>query len=221
MITTEDFCILDKEEYRQEEQDFIIREKDKQEKFIMDLKIKLDNKYLFNLFCKKVKNSDKKNKNRDTDNSKLLYLSFTNFPDGVYLEICGDRLICHIIELKKNPKNKLDSIGKQFMSAKLHLISLFAIMDIDMSCVSFKYYVAYIRDEKTKVETYNEINPFYKKIVSGTSQDLPIRLKKWEESKIIAGVGKYTFEEEVSKVKMEFVENLNGYDMYYTEYNFI
>lgn len=213
MILEEDLCILNSEEYYQETTDFFITEKDKKNGFIMDLKVNLKEKSIYNLFCKIIKG-------RKEDSCKLLFMSFQNFPDGIYLEINEGDIICHIVELKKNPQGKLPNIGMQFMSAEYHIRSLFSIMEIDFSTVKMFYYVGFIKDDISKVDEFNRKSTSVKKVIPGVKQEKPKRIIDWENSIVSACIGKYNFRKEVIKVKLNFVEQRNGLDYFFEEITF-
>ncbi|MGE7942806.1 hypothetical protein ACQKNB_12030 [Lysinibacillus xylanilyticus] len=215
MILEEDLCILHSDEYCKIENDFNLVERiDKGDKTIMDLKINVNQKNLYSIFCKTGKNGNKE------DNSKLLFMSFLNFPDGVYLEIKDDCIICHVIELKKNPKGKIPNIGKQLMSAKYHIISLFSIMGIDLNKVEIYYYIGYVRDDEAKADEYNKKMKM-KKIIPGTLQVRPQKLVDWDNDIITSKWGKYTFREQFKKIKLNFKQQIDGFDYFYEELDFI
>ncbi|MGB5946204.1 hypothetical protein [Paenisporosarcina sp.] len=208
MITLEDLSILNVQEFKEENSDFIIREKDNN--FIMELSVNSVEKKIFNVFSKKT------NGKKQNDNSKLIFLSFLNFPDGVYLEVEDSLIKCHIFELKKTPvsSTKLNLICKQFLSAKFHLISLLSIIEIDMSKVEFLYYVAYVNDIE-KRDRFNLTQP--RKVVSGESVSTVRHIEDWLNSKLELKLGRYIFSEEISKIQMDHEQNIDGIDIYRKE----
>lgn len=197
MIKLEDLYFLNEDEFKREDTCFLIQEVDKENKFIMDLDVSINENTFYKFFCKKSKSG------KDEDNCKLRFLRFLNFPDGIYLEISDDFVKCHIFELKKSPTKKLNKISKQFLTARFHLISLFAILGIDMNKVKFFYYVGYVND----IELLEKVNlGSTKKVIPGRPMSHPKEIKDWLENKIEIKLGSQVFQEEIFKIQMDTME---------------
>lgn len=121
---------------------------------------------------KDQESESKGDKSKKSTSSSIPFLTLNSFPDGIFLEITHDFIpTFHIMELKRNPINHIDTISKQFLSAYIHCNFLNSILHFDKSPV-YKYYVVYneeIVNSSKKVikinEVYNTIRP--RRIVPG------------------------------------------------------
>lgn len=208
MISTEDLIIMNESEYEIEVEKISIKEIEKNNKAVMEIEVDINTKTIYKVFCKKDQNQQHK------DQSKLIFLSFQSFPDGIYLEVNDDSIVCHIYELKTSPvsSDKLNKISKQFLSAKFHLISLFSILEIDLSKIEFRYNLGYIKGFELKDYYNSQRNP---KVITGQSLILPRHLRDWMDSKLSFNIGKHTFNESFNKLKMDYVEMDQRNNKYY------
>lgn len=211
MITTDNLLLIDSEEYELIGLDVPIIEKDKDNKFIMELNMKFskeENKKIYRFFIKSKK----------VDDSRIKFLSFLTFPDGIILEVFPNGINCHIVELKKSPRNKLEKIGAQFLSAKLHLTAMFTILGVPVDDnVKFNFYVAFNNDKKTSQEKFNTISPVKKVTPGAPVVRIDKRIEEWENSVIYFSIGNAKFRETVQKVKLDAVDSIGEFSKTFKE----
>lgn len=208
MISSEDFNILNENEYELINGNFSVIELEKNNNIIMDLTVDVVDKNIIKVFCKKDQN------NNEVDQCKMLFLKFQNFPDGIFLEVTDSLITCHIYELKKSPTSSknLDKISKQFLNAKFHLISFFTIIGIDLSNIIYKYNVGYVDELNIQAKFNMQNSP---KLIPGEAATLPRHIKDWVDSKLSFTIGKHIFEENIIKLHMNFShENARGKKIY-------
>lgn len=97
------------------------------------------------------------------EHSKIKFLSYNNFPDGVIIEkISKTDYKINVLELKRNAKNHLRKIPMQLHSGILHAISVIRLNEVYL-------------DKKNKILDTNEVNITYELFIcSGKKINQPM-----------------------------------------------
>lgn len=206
MFTINDLCLLDAEEYLEVVDKIDIKEQQKD--FIMKITVETRGKRFFDLFCKKNGNGVR------IEESKIKYLRLNNIPDGFLMEIQSEKVVFHIFELKKTPRNQLLKIGRQFHSANMHIESICANLNIAPENYEVKYYVGFTKDESSIQKRFNEVSQIGPKILSGVESETATRADKWLNNKVYNNISHINFEVDVTKIKVPFIKEVHNTEIY-------
>ena len=153
------------------------------------------------------------------EHSKIKFLCYTEYPDGVFIKQMGKGIYkVIIVELKKNATNHLDKIPKQLHSGLLHAISLIELShtvidgidnitseDID---ITYDFYVG---------SASPEIRELHKKTVPGTLSPKQKRYTYYLNNEVYHCIKKdKILNFIIKKIQFEKIENQYGYEEYYS-----
>jgi len=94
--------------------------------FYMDLELIFPKDWKMYRVAEPIKNIP----NKFDENAKIKFLTYSKFPDGVFIRKFSDtQYKIYVIELKKNAKNKLAEIPIQLHSGVLHAISMIQLSE--------------------------------------------------------------------------------------------
>ncbi|MDM5246334.1 hypothetical protein [Lysinibacillus sp. G4S2] len=144
----------------------------------------------------------------------MRFLSFNNFPDGIYFEYCTGKFInFHIFELKLNPLNQYPKMAKQFKAGSIHCEMLARILGVENQ-YSIKYYTVYSKLE-VKTSMYNYLNPPRADPGTDTTQVKKISdeiMSMWKHSETCFNMGNITENIKFKKIAIEDIgRDTKGY----------
>lgn len=208
MINNKYLEILKTEEFQYLENSHKVVEKDRRNRFIMTLNILKKSENLYSIFCCEGNNGK-------ADYSRMTFIKNVNFPDQLLMQVDSDKIIFHVIELKKKPTNDLSKMEKQFIGANLHIRALTGIWGI--SEYEVKYYVYYVNEDIPLAKKYSQMTNLVKGIPGEAAPPTDQKLANWFSSRIKTTFGMIEIDEPIIKINVLETLNDNNYTRYLSE----